>query len=87
MTEDGYQSIEFPFEEVETPTVNMNADWNLNDLTGYLRTWSSSQKYFEKHKKDPLKEINQELSQAWGPATDKKKVYWPVSLRVGKNTS
>ena len=87
MTEDGYQSIEFPFEEAETPTVHMNAEWNLNDLTGYLRTWSSSQKYFEKNKKDPLKEINQELSQAWGPATGKKKVHWPVSLRVGKNTS
>jgi ubiquinone/menaquinone biosynthesis C-methylase UbiE len=87
LTEEGYSSVPFPFDEKEPPTVDMNADWDLNELIGYLRTWSSSQKYAEKLKKDPLDEISQELKEAWGPPNKKRKVRWPLSFRIGEQTS
>jgi ubiquinone/menaquinone biosynthesis C-methylase UbiE len=86
LTEEGYSSVSFPFEEKEPPPIDMNANWDLNDLIGYLRTWSSSQKYAEKLKKDPLDEVDQELRDAWGTPSKKRTVRWPLSLRVGQHS-
>lgn len=85
LTEEGYSTVPFPFTEEEAPSFDMSAEWNLNDLAGYLRTWSSSQKYMEVHGRDPVDEILPGLEEAWGPAESKKIIRWPLSVRVGKH--
>jgi ubiquinone/menaquinone biosynthesis C-methylase UbiE len=87
LLEDGFRTISFPFDEKESPSFDMSVDWDLNELIGYLRTWSSSQKYVEKHGRDPVEEIQQDLLEAWGPPDEKKRVRWPLSIRLGKNVS
>ena len=86
LTEEGYSSVPFPFEEKEPPSFDMNARWDLNDLVGYLRTWSASQKFVEKNKKDPIKEVYEALLDAWGEAEEKKRIRWPVTMRLGANS-
>jgi len=50
---------------------------------GYLRTWSSTQRFIAATGRDPLKEIMDELRVAWGAPEQTRKVIWPVVLRVG----
>ncbi len=40
MTMDGYATIPFPFAELPDPKIAMTAEWSLDDLLGYLGTWS-----------------------------------------------
>jgi hypothetical protein len=36
------------------PVFQIELDWSLSELLGYLYTWSSVQKYIQKNNSDPL---------------------------------
>jgi ubiquinone/menaquinone biosynthesis C-methylase UbiE len=39
IVENRYQDISFPFEDIETPVFQIELDWSLSELLGYLYTW------------------------------------------------
>lgn len=82
LVEERYATIAFPFEELPAPRFTMTAAWTLAEWIGYLGTWSSVQKYIERHGADPLNEVLDDLRDAWGAAPTRQ-VEWPLSLRVG----
>jgi len=47
--EEGYRTIEFPFEKIKTPKFFIQPGWDLLQLCNYLSTWSAV-KYYEKDK-------------------------------------
>ena len=75
--------LPFPFGELEPPKFSMRASWNLNQLVGYLRTWSSTQRFIAAKGSDPVSEIITDLSCVWGTPRQKRDVNWPLTLRVG----
>ncbi len=83
LIEQRYATIAFPFEELPAPQFSMVAEWTLAELIGYLGTWSSVQKYIERHGADPLNEVLDDLSEAWGAAPTRP-IQWPLYLRVGR---
>jgi ubiquinone/menaquinone biosynthesis C-methylase UbiE len=85
LVETGYRSLQFPFLEPEKPAFAMEASWSLEDLTGYLRTWSATQKFIEENGADPVKIISPLLQGAWGDWARPRHVTWPLHLRVGRN--
>jgi SAM-dependent methyltransferase len=84
LVDDKYQSIPFPFEKLEAPQFKLEAKWNLTHLLGYLGTWSSVQKFKDKHNSDPIELVIKDLREAWGRPQDEKQVQWPVNMRVGR---
>ena len=84
LVDNKYQSIPFPFEELEAPQFEMKAKWNLAHLLGYLATWSSVQKFKEMYNTDPIEIIIKDLRRAWGRRQDEKKILWPINMRVGR---
>ncbi|MEX0678393.1 MAG: hypothetical protein WD063_15035 [Pirellulales bacterium] len=83
MVEARYATIAFPFRELPAPRFAMTAQWNLDDLVGYLGRWSSVQKYIERHAADPLSQVRADLAAAWGLPEMVRRVTWPLLLRVG----
>jgi Methylase involved in ubiquinone/menaquinone biosynthesis len=84
LLEQGYRTIHFPFVELSAPTFYVEADWNLENLIGYLRTWSATQKYMRVKNADPLKLILSDLTAAWGNPKTNRHIVWPLSLRIGR---
>lgn len=84
LVETGYRTLPFPFAEIEPPSFQMKADWPLDHLLGYLRTWSATKKFIRERGFDPVTDLTGELSTLWGPVSDKKRIRWPLSLRAGK---
>lgn len=78
-----FQQLPFPFSEIQTPSFEMIAQWNLEHLVGYLRSWSASQRFIAANQRNPLHEIADELSAAWGDTKQTRRVIWPLTLRVG----
>ncbi len=37
-----YRDITFPWTEIEVPTIHMQENWTVDQLLGYIRTWSAS---------------------------------------------
>jgi SAM-dependent methyltransferase len=81
-----FAELPFPFHEIDPPKFEMTAQWNLDHLLGYLRTWSSTQRFIAANQRDPLNEIANELHGAWGHAKHTRHAIWPVTLRVGIKT-
>ena len=79
-----FSKIPFPFPERETPAFEIVADWSLDHLVGYLRSWSSTQRFIAATKRNPLEEIAEDLEKAWGNPNMTRKIVWPLTLRVGR---
>lgn len=83
---DGYRSLPFPFEEVrEAPRFELTRAWTLDELLGYVSTWSATARHAERTGRDPLPELAEALRPLW-PAGDgsRSTVRWPITLRAGR---
>lgn len=78
-----YQTIPFPFEEIATPGFEHTVEWNLEQLTGYLGTWSAVKHYIRENGNDPVPAISNELKEIKGE-TATFTVHFPLLLRIGK---
>lgn len=87
IVESGYRDLEFPFAKITPPQFEMSARWNLEQLLGYLRTWSATQKFIRARGFDPVGTLGAELCYVWQPAAAARVVRWPLSLLVGRKTA
>ncbi|MGS2739880.1 class I SAM-dependent methyltransferase [Sinomicrobium sp. M5D2P17] len=78
-----YQTIPFPFREEKTPEFRSEYRWTLEQLCGYLETWSAVKHYISKNGKDPVAMIYNELKESW-ESRDTKTVTFPIMLRAGR---
>jgi hypothetical protein len=82
--ENGYEDIPFPFPQIKTPDFKIELEWDMQNLLGYLYSWSGTQKYIDENKSDPVEMIYSELKAAWGEEHAKRKVTWPICMKVGR---
>ena len=81
LVEDGYKNVVLPFNEIKPPSFEIRAEWSLDHLMGYLRTWSALQKYITEEGKNPLHTFYPELQKIWGEEKTRT-VTWNLALRV-----
>jgi SAM-dependent methyltransferase len=79
-----FAKIPFAFGEIDAPNFEMTAHWNLDHLLGYLRTWSSTQRFIAARGSDPLDQIIDDLCSAWGKPGQKRSITWPLIIRIGR---
>lgn len=83
--DDHYRSLPFRFRELDrTPALWMEKSWNLDELLGYLGTWSSTQGYVRARGEDPLPALRQRLEAVWGDTGLARSVRWPLHIRTGR---
>jgi len=80
---EGYRSLPFPWREEPAPPFEIEVDWDLAELMGYLATWSAVQRFRDRTGQDPLAALHPRLAQFW-PQAGRKRVCWPVHLRLGR---
>lgn len=78
-----YETIPFPFPEIQAPMFHMEAYWTLEHLLGYLGTWSAVQEYLEARRANPLEQLQEELLCLWGDPTALRRVTWALTVRAG----
>src|SRR6266508_1690892 len=76
--EERYETIPFPFEEITAPSFVMEINWNLIQLSGFLDSWSATQRYKAQKGHHPLEIIWPELSAAWGNENESRLICWPL---------
>jgi ubiquinone/menaquinone biosynthesis C-methylase UbiE len=84
LVEEGYKTVAFPFDEIATPTFQMVHQWTVDQVIGYLSSWSATQRYIKRTGLDPLPEVRQQLQTAWGGSETPRTVTWPLNVRVGR---
>jgi hypothetical protein len=82
--EQGYRTLPFPWAEEPTPQFSLATDWSLEQVVGYLASWSSVQRYKDAHDgSDPVPAIAAELATLW-PVRGTVRLNWPIHLRLGR---
>jgi len=82
--EEHYQTLPFPFDEIEPPAFAMEAEWDISDLVGFIASWSATRKYMEEKGSAALDEPMAKLEEIWGSKARKRSIKWPLYFRVGR---
>lgn len=85
LVEEEYRSIPFPFKKIEAPSFSIKARWTLDQYTGYLSTWSATQKFIQEKGFDPIPARLPQLAKHW-PQNEQKEIHFPVFLKLGQPT-
>ncbi len=81
--EDGYRNLHLGFKEINVDqNFKITTKWTLDELEGYLTSWSSVQKYQREKKENPVPWILEKLAPIW-PKTESKEITFPIFMRVG----
>ena len=81
--DDGYRNLPFPYPELAAPSFSIEEDWNLDQLLGYVSSWSAVVRCMEREGTDPLGDLATVMSRGWGAPGRVRRVTWPISIRVG----
>lgn len=82
--DDGYATIPFPFDEIESPPFQMEYYWTLEQMVGYIGTWSASRHYIQQHGHEMITpELIDSLKKRW-PQQDALRFIFPVHMRIGR---
>ncbi len=80
--ENGYAGVPVPFEPIAVTKEKLEKRWVLEDLLGYLRTWSAGRNYEAEHGIDPVTLVEVDLREAWGEPRRPTAVIWTLTLRA-----
>jgi SAM-dependent methyltransferase len=84
LTEERYRTIDFPFAEFPVPNFEIAERVTLEDTAGYIRTWSATRGFVERHGRDPVDDLVTELTPVWGDPGTTRLVRWPIAMRAGR---
>jgi ubiquinone/menaquinone biosynthesis C-methylase UbiE len=80
--DDEYRGIPFPFEKINTPSFQIEYKWSLEDLEGYLNTWSALQNYIAANNTNPVPALIKNIKRYWKQS--QMSVHFPIHLLVGR---
>lgn len=82
--EEAYQTIPFPFNEIEgNNSFTIHKRWSLAELEGFLNSWSAVQQYVQEQGQNPVRPFIESLKSVWG-GESRKEVRFPIFLRMGR---
>jgi len=80
--DEGYRTIPFPFDELQVEPPPYRVERTVEQILGYIETWSAVTKYKAHYNENPVDQIRGTLSEVWGDGT--REVVFPLLLRVGR---
>ncbi|HEX5831481.1 MAG TPA: class I SAM-dependent methyltransferase, partial [Gemmatimonadaceae bacterium] len=80
--DEGYRTIPFPFPELALPPLTLEATLTLEQLAGYVSTWSAVHRYVKERGESPVPELVHALRPWWGG--EARQVRWPLAVRAGR---
>jgi SAM-dependent methyltransferase len=83
LVDEGYRTINFPFTEFDLPPLAIEQELTLDQLGGYLRTWSATQRFVEERGEDPVAPLVAQIAAVWGAPSAARPTRWPLSVRAG----
>ena len=82
--EDGYRSLDFPFDEWTAPPLAIEVQWRASDLIGYIDTWSAVRGLEKAEGRQPIEQFQRELLARWRDPQHRRIIRFPLSLRIGR---
>lgn len=79
-----YETLDFPFTTIAAPPFEIVAHWSLDQLLGYVETWSGVRALLNAGGEGKLDSFRDAVAAAWGERTAVRTVRWPLALKLGR---
>ena len=76
-----YKTIPFPFKEITAPKFDMEYYWTIEEVEGYLNTWSALQKFIAANNYNPVPDVIKRIIPYW--KNERMKISFPLHIRMG----
>jgi len=84
LVDSGYATIDFPFAELAAPPLAIDVAWTLDELLGYVGTWSAVRSAREAGRDGVLAAFAADIAGCWGDPQRRRPVAFPISMRIGR---
>jgi hypothetical protein len=84
LVEGGYRGVAIPIAEVAAPPFAIEARLTLEELLGYIRTWSAVGRFIAAQGYDPIPELGEALLPVWGEPSAARSITWALTVRAGR---
>lgn len=84
LVEDGYRTIDFPFDELPAPSFRLERTLTLEAFLGYLSTWSAVRNAIESGESGLLAEFAADVTARWGDPDAALPMAWSLHLRLAR---
>ena len=81
----GYRHIDFPFEPIPAPPIEMKISWTLSELLAYMHTWSATRQCMQQQGTKFFEALSDNLLPVWGNPEQKKEIAMNFHLIAGRN--
>ena len=82
--EELYKTLPFPFKEIQPSEFEMKATWDVENLIGFIASWSAVRKLVDVKGEEAFDEQVKVLESIWGENSDKREIRWSLHFRIGK---
>jgi len=81
--DEAYRSFEFPYVKFDNNGFSSYYEWTIEQVLGFLSTWSAVQHYKNRNGEDPILLLNKPLREAWGNESIKR-ISFPIFIIAGR---
>ena len=85
--DEGYASFAFPFARVDTPQLELVAEWTLPRMLGYFSSYSATKRYIDAQGRDPVVAHAAAIAAAWGDPQSTRTLRWPLFVHARRKES
>lgn len=83
--EEHYQTVPFPFDNVDNKfSYNIESKFTIEQLAGYLNSWSAVQHFIKKEGFNPVGNIVEKIKKHW---VDQQDIRFPGVVRIGRRST
>jgi len=82
LVDDRYEGIHPPGTALDAPRFHVAADWTLDQLAGFVRSWSAVRKCTEETGRDPVVDLVAQLGRTWSDPERPSRFRWPIYLKA-----
>ena len=84
LEDSGYSTLDFPFTELQGPSIAIHLEWRLEEFLGYISTWSAVRSARAAGREDLLHRFAADIAAPWGDPTTRHSITWPINMRIGR---
>lgn len=78
-----YTTMDFPFEMLPAPVLEIRVEWTLEQFLAYVDTWSAVRAMESSVGESASEEFREEMASVW-PASQRKFVRWPLAIKAAR---
>ncbi len=80
---DNYSEVDFPFDNISVPEIEMSCYWTITELINYIKTWSAYKIFCQENSRAIITELSDELSSLWN-ANEPRKILMDFTFYCGR---